>query len=66
MAKRIKKATVIIERAGLGDYVCPPTGLAVYYKNLATPNKKITWFQGSNHMYVPQDLERIVWDNTKK
>lgn len=66
MAKRIKKAKVIIERAGLGDYVCPPTGLAVYYKNLATPDKKITWFQGSNHTYVPQDTERILWDNTKK
>ena len=66
MAKRIKKAKVEIARAGLGDYVCPPSGLAVYYKNLATPDKKMTWVQGSNHGYAPEGTERIVWDNTKR
>ena len=66
MAKRITKAKVNIQRAGLGDYVCPPSGLAVFYKNLGTPDKKITWFQGSNHVYVLPDSERITWDNNKK
>ena len=63
MAKRIKKAKVEISRAGLGDYVCPPTGLAVFYKNLATQNKKLTWYQGSDHGFAPENSDRIVWEN---
>lgn len=62
MAKRIKKAKVTILRAGLGDYVCPPSGLVVYFKNLATSDKKITWQQGSNHGYVPEISDRITWE----
>lgn len=62
MAKRIKKAKVTILRAGLGDYICPPSGLVVYFKNLATPDKKITWTQGSNHGYVPEVSDRITWE----
>lgn len=40
MAKRIKKAKVVITRAGLGDYVCPPSGLAISYRNLARRIKR--------------------------
>ena len=65
MAKRIKKADVTITRAGLGDYVCPPSGLMICYKNLATPKKTIRWVQGSNHGFVPRKSEVIVW-TTKK
>ena len=65
MAKRIKKAEVIITRAGLGDYVCPPSGLAICYRNLATPVKTIRWVQGSDHGFVPKKSEVIVW-TTKK
>ena len=61
MAKRIKKADVTITRAGLGDYVCPPSGLMICYKNLATPKKSIRWVQGSNHGFVPPKSEVIVW-----
>lgn len=61
MAKRIKTADVTIRRAGLGDYTCPPSGLAISYKNLATPHKSITWVQGSNHGFVPKKSEVIVW-----
>ncbi len=43
---------VNITRAGLGDYVCPPSGVAIYYNNLRGP-KKIWWVQGSTHGYVP-------------
>lgn len=61
MAKRIKTAKVEIQRAGLGDYTCPPSGLAICYKNLATPHKSIRWVQGSNHAFVPKQSEVIVW-----
>ncbi len=65
MAKRIKKAAVHIRRAGLGDYTCPPSGLMISYKNLATPNKSITWVQGSDHGFIPKKSEVIVWKNGK-
>ena len=65
MAKRIKKADVTITRAGLGDYTCPPSGLMICYKNLATPKKTIRWVQGSDHGFVPKKSEVIVW-TTKK
>jgi cephalosporin-C deacetylase-like acetyl esterase len=65
MAKRIKKADVTITRAGLGDYTCPPSGLAISYNNLATPRKTINWYQGSDHGFVPKKSEIVVW-TTKK
>ena len=56
--KRIK-CPMVITRAGLGDYTCPPTGLAVLYNNMTAP-KKIIWVQGSDHGYVPPKPERFV------
>lgn len=54
-AKRVNpKCRVEIERAGLGDYTCPPSGIAVLYNNLNCP-KKINWVQGSTHGYVPEE-----------
>ena len=39
-AKRVSpKCRVEIERAGLGDYTCPPSGIAVLYNNLKCPKK---------------------------
>ena len=61
MAKRITQAEVTILRAGLGDYNCPPTGVAISYRNLATPLKTIHWYQGSNHGFVPENPEIITW-----
>ncbi|MBR1951704.1 MAG: acetylxylan esterase [Lentisphaeria bacterium] len=61
MAKRIKKADVTITRAGLGDYTCPPSGLAISYNNLATPRKTIKWYQGSDHSFIPKKSEIVVW-----
>ena len=61
MAKRIKTAQVEITRAGLGDYTCPPSGLAVCYKNIASPRKSICWVQGSDHGFVPDKSEVIIW-----
>jgi len=55
LAKRIPKTCkTVISRAGLGDYTCPPSGLAILYNNMTCP-KKIVWVQGSQHGYVPSE-----------
>ena len=55
--KRIPKTCrTIITRAGLGDYCCPPTGLAKLWNNIPG-NKEIHWVQGSQHGYVPPAYE---------
>ena len=66
MAKRIRKAKIVITRAGLGDYTSPPSGLAICYNNLATPEKTIKWYQGSNHTIIPPEAEIITWTAGKK
>ena len=54
-AKRIPATCLtIITRAGLGDYCCPPNGVAILYNNIPGP-KKINWVQGSDHGYVPPE-----------
>ena len=51
--KRIPKTCrTVITRAGLGDYCCPPTGLAKLWNNIPG-HKEIRWVQGSQHGYVP-------------
>ena len=56
-AKRIPASCrVDIGRAGLGDYTCPPSGLAILWNNLTCP-KTMLWMQGSEHGYVPPDYE---------
>ena len=58
--------TTVITRAGLGDYCCPPTGLAKMYNNIPG-NKKIWWVQGSTHGYVPPEPNQHFWiDDTAK
>ena len=49
---RRAKCPVEITRAGLGDYVCPPSGLAAYFNAIPGP-KSIYWVQGSRHCHVP-------------
>jgi cephalosporin-C deacetylase-like acetyl esterase len=61
MAKRIKTAKVEIKRVGLGDYVSPPSGQAIFFRNLATPDKSIRWVQGSDHDSEPLFSEVILW-----
>ena len=54
-AKRVNpKSRVEIVRAGLGDYICPPSGIAILYNNLNC-SKSIRWVQGSTHGYVPEE-----------
>jgi len=55
MVKRIR-CPIEIVRAGLGDYACPPSGIAVMYNNLKC-KKSIVWYQGSEHSYVPENCE---------
>jgi cephalosporin-C deacetylase-like acetyl esterase len=56
-AKRIPRSCrTVVTRAGIGDYCCPPTGLAKLW--YAVPgNKEIHWVQGSQHGYVPPDYK---------
>ena len=57
-AKRIPETChTAITRAGLGDYCCPPMGLAKLWNNIPGDNKSIKWVQGSEHGYVPPDYE---------
>ena len=58
LAKRIDpaKCFVNIARAGLGDYVCPPSGLAILWNSLRG-NKRVNWVQGAEHGYVPPAYE---------
>ena len=56
-AKRIPKTCKTnITRAGLGDYCCPPTGLAKLWNNIPGP-KKIHWMQGTQHSFTPPQYE---------
>jgi cephalosporin-C deacetylase-like acetyl esterase len=59
MAKRIKCETFIT--SGLGDYVCPPSGISVLYNNIKAP-KTIVYIQGSTHGYDPPNpkTQRII------
>ncbi|MBP5639136.1 MAG: acetylxylan esterase [Victivallales bacterium] len=53
IAKRIPRTCKVnITRAGLGDYCCPPSGVAILYNNIKAP-KEIHWVQGSTHGFVP-------------
>lgn len=50
MGKRVKCPTYI--SAGLGDYICPPSGISVLYNNIKAP-KTIVYTQGQTHVYSP-------------
>lgn len=52
------KCPVEITRAGLGDYTCPPSGLAAYYNAIPGP-KSIKWVQGSRHGFVPPEPNQV-------
>ncbi len=56
-AKRIPTSCfTFITRAGIGDYCCPPMGLAKLWNNIPG-NKKIIWVQGSEHGYIPPEYD---------
>lgn len=60
MARLIPKGCrVAVTHAGIGDYTCPPTGVAVFYNNL-TCSKMIKWSQGATHGYTPPERQNFV------
>ena len=54
-AARRVRCPVEIASAGLGDYVSPPSSLAVLYNALQVP-KKIVWRQGCTHGWHPSGM----------
>ena len=59
-AKRIPlTCNTYIERAGLGDYVCPPSGVTIIYNNIPGP-KKIRFCQGSDHGFSLKDWQSFT------
>jgi cephalosporin-C deacetylase-like acetyl esterase len=60
MARRIPKTCrVNVTWAGLGDYICPPSGVAAFYNNLVCP-KQIKWVQGAPHGYYPPNAQTFM------
>lgn len=57
LAKRVKAATTI--SAGLGDYVCPPSGVAVLYNNLGG-EKRLEFVQGKTHQFTPKNSQKLA------
>ncbi len=51
IAAKYLSCPVYIE-AGLGDYVCPPSGVTALYNSIKSP-KKIDYIQGRTHSYIP-------------
>ena len=60
-AARRVRCPVEIRRAGLGDYVSPPSSLAVLYNALGVP-KTITWNQGWTHGWSPAGMAKWTVD----
>lgn len=66
LAKRIPaNCRVAILRAGLGDYTCPPRGVAAFWNALECDNASIRWVQGSTHGHVPPPYEGRDTTRTK-
>lgn len=66
-AKRIK-CPVSISRAGVGDYICPPSGVSRAYFNIKSP-KEIVWYQNNGHFNPNEPKETFRFhsdDFTKK
>lgn len=59
------KCRVEITRAGLGDYTCPPSGLALFYNAIKAP-KSITWVQGSRHGHTPVGDNQVYVEKSAK
>ncbi len=62
-AKRISRENVdfVILRAGLGDYVCPPSGMMALYDALDCP-VTCTFTQGKTHGYTLPTTDGITLD----
>lgn len=54
VAAKFLKCPVYIE-AGLGDYICPPSGQMAMYNGITSP-KKIRFIQNRTHPYFPKEV----------
>ena len=60
MARLIPKSCKFaVTTAGIGDYTCPPTGVAAFFNNLTCP-RSIRWVQGATHGYIPPERKNYV------
>lgn len=58
-AKRIRCETTIT--SGLGDYVCPPSGITVLYNNIPTAvSKRLEYQQGATHGESPPNMVKHI------
>ena len=55
VAAKYLECPVYIE-AGLGDYICPPSGQMAMYNGIKAP-KKMVFIQNRTHSYTPQVME---------
>lgn len=63
LARRIRCETKLV--SGLGDYVCPPSGVSVVYNNLSSNTRKsIKYQQGATHQTTPPDVAKFVIENS--
>ncbi len=46
--------------AGLGDAVCPPSGVSVFFNTLTVP-KEIEYIQGASHVRATADMQRQIF-----
>ena len=64
LAKRISpKTEFFMTSFGLGDYICPPTGVMAMYNNVPCIKKRATGFQNMQHSYVvprPRQMLEII------
>jgi cephalosporin-C deacetylase-like acetyl esterase len=61
-ARRIRCETTIV--SGLGDYVCPPSGVTVLYNNIPdSVSKRIEYQQGATHGDTPPNVVKFVVNN---
>ncbi len=60
-ANHIKRTQAfVLMDAGLGDYVCPPSGISALFNNIPSANKKLVTIQGGTHGYTPPG-SRTAW-----
>ncbi len=58
-AKRIATTNQVNITVGLGDYVCPPSGIIALYRNLNC-KVKLTFTQGRTHAFTPVGADQFI------
>lgn len=62
-ANHIKRTQAyVLADAGLGDYVCPPSGISAMISNVPSARRKLVYIQGSTHGYNPPGC-RTAWND---